>query len=372
MIVLKTDSKKNFLMYIEKSFEIMTNEQIVIAILVLIVLVLAYYVWVYRSTCALVKGELGQDLNDLEVLLQDVKVEHFQDVAELNLQSRRDRIEAKLQKIQALRAAGKLKLDAAQEARLRRAVAEGNDFLATTYKGQDEETVKLVRRIRDIMLFVIKKSKAVKKFNCDRLLQWRNEKSRYKGLVNSMNMVGGYGQLAMLDNILPELQKLSDADVSKRPEFFADPASAVPVQATQTVPVQPTNEAPAKTSEGLSDDEKKLLLQFYWSLDSAICGSQAQSFNRARGDADGIVNETKKGQMEAVTKEEVLNVIDGMEQLLLHVQKKLCPNGQLDRKKIYEVYQRVLTLLCDNDEFAMSLISQPLEVALTKSLSLFE
>ena len=90
----------------------MTTEQIVISILVLLVLVLGYYVWVYRSTCALVKGELGQELDELEVLLQDVKVEHFQD-AESNLQSRRDRIEARLQKIQALRAAGKIKLDAA-------------------------------------------------------------------------------------------------------------------------------------------------------------------------------------------------------------------------------------------------------------------
>lgn len=346
----------------------MTTEQIVISILVLLVLVLAYYVWVYRSTCALVKGELGQDLNDLEVLLQDVKVEHFQDAAELNLQSRRDRIEAKLQKIQALRAAGKLKLDAAQEARLRRAVAEGNDFLATTYKGQDEETVKLVRRIRDIMLFVIKKGKLFKRFNCDRLMQWRKEKSRYKGLVNSMKMSGGYGHLAMLDSALPELQKLSDEDVA-RPEFFAEPVS---LDGRPTITRGPSIEPAPAEPRLISDDEKRILIKLYWSLDSAICGSQAKSnITTARGDVDRIVDETKKMESEA-TKDEILNVIDGMEQLILHVQKKLCPDGRLDRKKIYEVYQRLISLLCENDEFAMSLISQPLEVALTKSLSLFE
>ncbi len=334
----------------------MTTEQIVIAVLVLLVLVLGYYVWVYRSTCALVKGELGQELDELEVLLQDVKVEHFQGTTEL--QSRRDRVEARLQKIQALRTVGELKFDAKQEARLRRAVAEGNDYLASTYSGHNEGSVKLVRRIRDIMLMIIKKSKISKHIGCGRLMDWRNEKAGFKGIINSMTMASRYGYVATLDSVLPELHKLSDADIAKSYE---------PVVTVVSKPRERFEEVPNSAAE-LSDDEKRVLLQFYQQLNTAVCGLVAKDIiGRARGNTDIVVKE-----LGLETKEEALYVIDGMEQLILHVQKKMCPDGKLDRKKIYEVYQRLTTMLCANDDFAMSLISQPLEVAIIKSLALFE
>ena len=74
----------------------------------------------------------------------------------------------------------------------------------------------------------------------------------------------------------------------------------------------------------------------------------------------------------SVTKGQLLELADAMEPLILDIQKKMCPNGKLNHKKVYAVYPRFINLFCKDDEFLRRLINQPLELSLNKTYSLFE
>jgi len=149
--------------------------QIVIGVLVLVILALAYYAWVNRCVVAKIDGELGEEVAELELLLAEVNAEHFADAqkpagkpedagikgVEKRAEqvdkelSRRDRIEAKVRRIQTLHKAGTIKLSLRARFRLRRAVAQADDYLVSSSDNVSKESAQMIRRLRDAVLVMI-------------------------------------------------------------------------------------------------------------------------------------------------------------------------------------------------------------------------
>jgi hypothetical protein len=113
-------------------------------------------------------------------------------------------------------------------------------------------------------------------------------------------------------------------------------------------------------------------MRMYVGLNQAICAPELKKmFGNARNELKAF-DEAKFKSQSPVTKEEMLEIVDAMEPLMLHVQKKMCPDGKLDSVKIYQIYQRFVDILCKDDSLLNGLISKPLEVKLTKTIALFE
>jgi hypothetical protein len=277
----------------------------------------------------------------------------------------------------------KLAKESADLVKARKAMYEADDYILQYYT-KDNEHVKMLRRVRDVLLLLIQEGRKAACTGATSII------TPYVDLLKSGQLATTYSKGFPTYPMEPQMYQL--------PNCVPTPIVDIIKQQTQTAGlidvVDVTKMANAKCNDMVryntdmakyqtdmakyqTDMATYQLAATYFDAGKMVCDPNRSTnqlqliLNQMRSE---LSNNPKKfgGLTSVFKKENLLELIDALEVVIFQILKSTCDGrGGLDTQKVIKIADNFLKLLCVDDPMVQSILSKPIDLILVKTFNMF-
>jgi hypothetical protein len=353
-----------------------TNTIIAIVIAAVIIVVLSYYTYSYKSQYDLIKEALGKDSTTLESLLVKVKAaETQQSISQKEIEDNRKLIEEQKAKVQNLMdnlntSNVSLEQKTKDLADARKGIYKANDYLLDTYFGSDKKSMLRIRRLRDLILLNLHNAR---KGFC-KMIQ---KSESYIKMMEMLKYIRNTPQYSKIDSPAQKTAALNYAE--QQYKAYNDKITSLSANNNMRVYQQMTMEeqvAQFIIQGAQMCSNSSIRGEIIKQIDTIrkTPANQAKQWNDAANADPNFRSYNPMGNPGEImfNQPDWIALIDELEKVFMGIYDKSCAGGFPNYVMFINILESWMNSFCqeDNTDFN-DILSRPLDMALIKSSGLF-